>query len=221
VVYLYIIKYKWFTCPLAFFAMAWMRLPLWLNRHLSFYKLMGAGKGGSFSKTPDVLTWSILVCSKENYDSKNLGVIINTWHKLLGCEVSYVQLQPFKGHGTWNGKKPFNYINTAPTGRVAVLTRASIRPSKLKYFWQHVAPVASTLNQTPGFIQSIGIGELPWIKQATFSIWENEEAIKQFAYTQHQHKQVVKLTREQNWYSEDLFARFEIISTKGNWLKQA
>jgi hypothetical protein len=67
-----------------------------------------------------------------------------------------------------------------------------------------------------GLITSLGIGEVPWIKQATFSIWENREQMKQFAYQMQQHAEVIGKTRRENWYSEDMFVRFRILSSTGS-----
>jgi len=39
--------------------------------------------------------------------------------------------------------------------------------------------------------------------------------MKDYAYKSHDHSDVIKLTRERQWYSEELFARFEIIETSG------
>ena len=55
-----------------------------------------------------------------------------------------------------------------------------------------------------------GIGELPFVQQATFSIWESEDDINNFAYSNTSHKNIVSKTKKQKWYKEDLFARFHI-----------
>ncbi len=61
----------------------------------------------------------------------------------------------------------------------------------------------------PGFQTSFGIGEVPWIKQATFSIWSSKADMKAFAYQMHEHATVIAKTRKEKWYSEDLFMRFK------------
>ena len=76
--------------------------------------------------------------------------------------------------------------------------------------------VASQMNSAPGFITSVGIGEVPWIKQATFSIWESKEQMKQFAYKMQEHAEVIRKTRKENWYSEDMFVRFKILASYGS-----
>ena len=37
------------------------------------------------------------------------------------------------------------------------------------------------------------------------------ESVTDFAYKNKNHAEIVKKTRQRNWYKEDLFARFEII----------
>ena len=71
------------------------------------------------------------------------------------------------------------------------------------------------MSSAKGLITSYGIGEMPWIKQATFSVWESKEDMKNFAYSVHEHKDVIRKTRSENWYKEELFVRFRILSVKG------
>jgi hypothetical protein len=98
---------------------------------------------------------------------------------------------------------------------IATLTRATIRINKLRSFWKNVDGVANQMRAADGFITSLGIGEVPWIKQATFSVWKSKVHMKQFAYQMHQHAEVIRKTRQENWYSEDMFVRFKILSSKG------
>ncbi len=100
-------------------------------------------------------------------------------------------------------------------GTIAVLTRASIRPSKMTAFWKHVGSAASALTDAPGFVASVGIGEVPWLKQATFSVWKSKALMKDYAYKSRQHQQVIQKTRKENWYSEEMFVRFSILWTTG------
>jgi hypothetical protein len=48
------------------------------------------------------------------------------------------------------------------------------------------------------------------------SVWKNYEAMKRYAYADETHKNVIKLTRKYQWYSEELFARFILLSTKNH-----
>ena len=40
------------------------------------------------------------------------------------------------------------------------------------------------------------------------------ERVKKFAYDKGAHSEIVRKTKKRNWYSEDLFARFEILHSE-------
>ena len=179
---------------------------------------MGSGKNGTFDKIPDLHQWAILAVHKENVEINNLyGDFILKWWKFFRCEVFTLLLEPIEGHGKWDGKKVFGDLPSKSEygGLLATLTRATIRIQKLTYFWENVAPVAAKMKDADGFIMSAGIGEIPWLKQATFSVWQSKEAMKVFAYQMKEHTEVIKKTRAENWYSEDMFVRFKITGVTG------
>ena len=120
-------------------------------------------------------------------------------------------------NGLWNGANPFDYQaqNPANAGPVAVLTRASIRLRRAPRFWRYVEPTSRALATAPGVQLAIGLGELPLVRQATFSVWESAEAMQQYAYRDARHREVIQLTRREGWYSEELFARFRVLSSQG------
>ena len=219
-VYLTIIRYPKRWIPFALLGMAIHRLPLLISKKITFFKLMGSGKNGTFDKSLDWQQWAILTVSSSTIDmngknSKGLmqnlyGAFIGSWLRWFNCETLTIFLQPLEGHGRWDGKEPFGDLakQTAYEGPIAVLTRATIRISKLTTFWKNVDAVAMQMAGAEGFVTSFGIGEVPFIKQATFSIWHSKEAMKQFAYKMREHKEVIQKTRKENWYSEDMFVRF-------------
>ena len=126
-------------------------------------------------------------------------------------------MEPIEQRGSWDGKRPFGESGKShrETDRIAVLTRATIRFSRAKAFWRHVKPVVRELENARGLIATLGIGELPWIKQATFSIWKDREAMETFAYQMRIHKEVSMKTRTEKWYSEEMFVRFRVIAHFG------
>ncbi|MFN8251319.1 MAG: spheroidene monooxygenase [Ferruginibacter sp.] len=220
-----IIKYRRRFIFFAFLAMALFRLPLWFSKRCSFWKLLGSGKGGSFSKKPDLRQWAMLTVSQLNFKHVQLkhypaqlvirrlyGPFIGWWLRIFKCETVTYLLVPVEGHGIWDGKNAFGDLprKSDYDGIIAVLTRATIRLSGQKRFWAHVQNVSNRMLQSPGFIQSYGVGEVPYFKQATFSIWENKAAMSNFAYRSEEHAAVVEKTRRENWYSEDMFVRFRI-----------
>lgn len=213
-----IIRYSKATVPFAFLAMALHRIPLTLNRNCSFWKLMGSGKNGTFDKSPDVQQWALLAVwnSDKDFHQFRQSSFISFWWKTLAKETYTILCQPLASHGTWNGKEPFgDPQNNSYTGPVAVLTRATIRFSRLKNFWANVDKTAKLMLSSKGYITSFGIGEAPLYRQATFSVWESIEDVKAFAYQSAEHREVIKKTRDENWYSEELFARFKPIASFG------
>ncbi len=78
-------------------------------------------------------------------------------------------------------------------------------------------PVSRSLKGKEGLLFSVGVGELPIIEQATFSIWRSSHAMKAYAYSSPQHAEVVRRTRELGWYKEEMFNRFEPFATEGTW----
>ncbi len=216
-----IIRYRNRAIPLAFLSMALFHFPLWFSKKYSFYKLLGSGKNGTFDKVPDLNQWAILLVHKGPVTVLNnpstLGEFISKWINLFAKESFTILMEPVAGHGKWDNLEPFGNLDSKNIyeGPVATLTRATIRLSKMKHFWQHVAPVAQKMKAANGYVFSIGIGEVPWIKQATFSVWQSVEEMKVFAYSMKEHREVVKKTRAEKWYSEDLFVRFRIIESFG------
>lgn len=219
---LFVTRYKSRFIPFAFFSMAIFHIPLFLNKKVSFYKLMGSGKNGTFDIHPDFNQWALMVFFEEEEAAKAdlnrlsrdiLGKFIFHWWKIFKVDVKAFLLEPYTGHGTWDGK---NLLDPSikipePIGKIAVLTRATIRLSKLKSFWSSVPMAAEGLEKNKGFLYSIGIGEVPFIKQATFSIWESVDDMKAFAYKKVAHQDIIRRTRKESWYSEEMFLRFKVI----------
>jgi hypothetical protein len=224
---LVITRYPFWAIPLAFLSMALFRIPLLWNKKFSFWRLMGSGKNGTFSIVPDLKQWAMLAVFDEKQatgisEIKDLKALIsNIFGNFIASYISLgkgqshaILLQPREGHGLWNGEEVFGTLSRSGSewhGPMAVLTRATIRPSKARSFWKHVDSVAAQMATADGFVTSYGIGEWPLLKQATFSVWQSKEAMYQFAYKMPQHKDVVRKTHQQKWYSEDMFVRFRLL----------
>ena len=195
--------------PFAIFKMASNRIYLKSNKSISFFKLLGTGKGDTFTQNDaNMQRWGLLVVGES---VQNSG-IVNRWRKISTRERFY-ELSPIASHGTWAKKKPFkvNSLND-PESEIAVITRARIKFKLSKIFWRSVPPVVLNLKSSPGLKMAIGIGEAPIGLQGTFSLWENAAALEKFAFKGEAHARVIKRTRELDWYSEELFARFEVIT---------
>jgi len=213
-----IIRYKKRYIPFAFLAMAVHRIPLLLTKKCSFWKLLGSGRNGTFDLMPDFCQWGLLAAwdDRQAFESFLSGSLIVKWWRSFGAEYYTILCKPVSSNGKWDGREPFtNDDGTVLNGPVAVLTRATIRPTRLKNFWKNVDSVAGLMSSSDGYITSFGIGEAPVYLQATFSLWEDLDSVKKFAYRSREHAAVIQKTREENWYSEELFARFKPIATFG------
>ncbi|ALJ01559.1 spheroidene monooxygenase [Rufibacter tibetensis] len=188
---------------------------------LNFFKLLGSGQGRGFSLKPNWYRYGFMA----TWDSPSAAEDFYGSHPLLEeyrqhtFEQYTLALQPLQAHGLWNGQNPFTQQTLkAPEGApIAVLTRASIRVTKAIDFWRNVPKTSQSLDHAEGLLASIGLGEAPLIRQATFSLWRDEASMKAFAYKQATHREVIKRTRTQGWYSEEMFARFTPLSSKGTW----
>jgi hypothetical protein len=188
------------------------------EKNCTFWKLMGSGRNGTFDLQPDWQQWGLLTTWNNLDDAKEFQEksFIATWWRNLGCERWTVYCLPLQSHGKWDKKQPFEATRTDDyDGPVAVLTRATIKLNKLKAFWSHVDQAAQSMLKAKGYITSVGIGEAPFFKQATFSIWQSLDDVTNFAYRSKDHAEVIKKTRAENWYSEELFARFIPVKSTG------
>lgn len=186
---------------------------------LQFIKFLGAGAGNGFSMRPDLSTYCILAVW-DNADAASLFISENPlFAEYLSRSSDHVThfMHNSMSHGQWDKKTPFEKtVVFDPNEPVAVITRATIRLRLLLKFWKYVPSVSKSMEGKPGLKTAIGIGELPLIQQATFSVWESGNDMMHYAYQSPLHNNVIRKTRELNWYSEELFARFRIVKTWTN-----
>jgi hypothetical protein len=82
-------------------------------------------------------------------------------------------------------------------------------------FWAAVGPVAGAARGTAGPRYAVGIGELPIGLQGTFSLWDDEAALRRFAYETPAHTAVIRRTAQVGWYAEQFFARLAVTGSRG------
>jgi len=202
--------------PVAILFMAIHKFALKRLPGVSFVKLLGTGKGESFTpKDADPYRWGALVTiQKDNLDNLDKSKVIIGWQKIAKKEYRAI-LKPISVHGLWSGKQPFEVEKFDWNGKIAAITRARIVWQKNLIFWRAVPPVTISLHQSPGLINAIGIGEAPIGLQGTFSLWESAAQLRDFAYKGQAHTQAIKATEENKWYSEELFSRFAVVQERG------
>lgn len=183
-----------------------------------FCKLLGSGAGDGFSLRPDFGTY-VLLQTWADESSAQLFFNSNEYFQQLlkhSSGHSRLFLRAFASKGSWQGENPFEKQRGNKQPEIlGVLTRARIKPRLLHRFWAEVPRVSRNIYRQEGRLLSKGIGEWPLIEQATFSLWNSQELMHSFAYRQKEHKRVVEKTRKLNWYSEELFARFELLRSEG------
>lgn len=207
------------SIPWAILHMALDRLAISKISGVSFWKLLGTGKGESFTPgDADATRWGLLVVSNEQglreLESSNL---LRRWRAKSNAEF-YVDLQPISVNGKWSRKNPFASVEQAGkdwNGPVVAITRARIKWRKNLIFWRSVPPVTQSLHSSPGLQAAIGIGEAPLGLQGTFSLWESGDAVRNFAYRGEAHKMAIVATHTHNWYAEEMFARFAVTNMSG------
>lgn len=184
---------------------------------VSFVKLLGTGGGEfGFSIKPDLRTYALLCVWHNAEKAKNLeksSLFLQLTHKSSSYQTLYMACT--QSHGAWGGLNPLKPTTEYVSGPLYALTRASLSPSKIIAFWQHVPDTIEALRKSSGLISSKGVGELPVIEQATFSQWQTAEDMMNFAYRS-AHTQVLKKAKKGKWFKEELFARFIPINL-GEW----
>lgn len=208
-VFLFVLRFEGFSDK--WWAFKQMGRSTWkedLEKRFGFFKMMGTGSGNGFGLLPNFGTY-VWIVTANNINSflstKPIPEFINRLTQLRIFEMF-----PIRSHGLWNGKKPFgNFEDQKEVSvfpMISVITRGSIKRSLWWKFWNYVPKVSRQIPAQAFF--SIGMGELPLVEQATFSIWESEEQMKHWAYQNASHLKVIDLTKKLNWYDEEMFARF-------------
>jgi hypothetical protein len=198
------------------------RLPLAITAGLRFWKLLGVGKGRVFDLHADLqrsalfTVWDSMAALKQFEEDS----FLMRGMRQRSDELWIVHMLPVRWHGLWGRRDPFVGMTPAAppeSGPWVILTRATIRPTHLKAFLDAVPAVAEHLLQRPQLINSVGVGEAPPFHQATVSLWKTLPAITSFAYGPTPHSEVVRRTRREGWYREELFARFRPLASSGTW----
>ena len=184
---------------------------------LTFWKALGSGSGNGFSIWPDFSTFGLLtVFTSEEEADQFLNSNLMSKYTATCSSYSHILMHSIKAHGQWSAQEPFipsaKYNEGLP---MAVITRATIKPKLAYKFWRYVPSVSKSMNGHEGLIFSKGIGEWPILMQATFSLWTTGSAMMAYAYQNKKHADMVKKTRELEWYSEELFSRFHPFEVRG------
>jgi spheroidene monooxygenase len=191
---------------------------------LKFAKVMGSGQGGGFSLRPSA-THQGLIVSFDNWTHAS-EFMRGSWVAAVRerARQSWMGIMAVESaRGKWDqqewqptSRAALDGAPSDPSNTLAVLTRASIRPAKAMAFWRHAPAAQLDLDQADGCELAMGLGEAPLLRQCTFSVWRDGQAMR--AYAHHDsHLQAIQAAYKHQFFSESLFVHFRPIYMHGHW----
>lgn len=218
--------FRFASLPARFWALGQMglaRLAFLQMPEVGFYKLCGSGTGEGFTPKPNTAVWAILATWPDAETAARLTRTAPVYRRWLSraSESWTILLEPTSARGKWSGVQPFTPTGTSNTGPnsgpIVALTRATMRSRTFLRFWRRVPDISAVIGQDPNVLFKIGIGEVPLLHQVTFSIWPDAAAMANFARGDGPHGRAIQAVRSENWFSEELYARFRILDDWGTW----
>jgi spheroidene monooxygenase len=183
-----------------------------------FWKLCGSGTGEGFTPLPNTAVYAILATwTDRDAAQAGLNAPVFQRYRTHADESFTLTLTPISARGTWSGAQPFTAAQTDMSGPVAALTRATVKPTKALRFWRRVPDISTVIGDDPNVLFKIGIGEVPLLHQVTFSIWPDTDTMAGFARRGGPHTDAIRAVRAQDWFSEELYARFRVLDVAGTW----
>lgn len=187
---------------------------------LVFWRLLGTGAGDETGPGADLHRTALFAVwqDEESLAAFEASMAVR-W--AAADEVWGVRLRGAGGHGAWRGVDVLGLLEpahrAADSGPVAIVTRADVRLRSWRAFRGVGPAVSDELRSADGLLDVVAIGEAPVGRLGTFSLWQSAAAARAFATGGPHHREVVRRTRAEGWYGEELFARFEPIGSWGTW----
>jgi spheroidene monooxygenase len=198
---------------------------------LTMIKVMGSGHGGGFSLRPSA-THQGLICTFSHLDLAlrflDSPFVLAYQSRARECWSGVLTVQSARGQ--WD-KQAWQASSAEALGEhwdqqaqakgpFAVLTRASIVPTKAMAFWRYAPAAQADLSHAPGCLLAMGLGEAPLVRQCTFSLWRDTAAMLDYAH-QGAHQVASAAAYKHQFFSESLFVRMQVLQMSGVWQGQA
>lgn len=207
-----------------FWAFKMMRLAIPLLQQVdgcSFFKVVGSGAGEGFSVWPDLGTYGLLQVWQDEPSAKAFfdSAPIFQDYKTRSKKHWITYARHISGGGTWSGHNPFHASHqiNSHNPNIMVITRASIGWRSLLKFWSVVSLSQTSYRGNEGLLFSKGIGEIPAVEMATYSLWKSEADLMKFSHDPKGHGKVSQRSVAKKWFKESLFARFQPYKMEGSW----
>jgi quinol monooxygenase YgiN len=197
----------------------WGRLLLRGVKGLLMAKALGSGHQGGFGLRPSGSRQGLftLFDSEAAADEFLADSPVLAAYAQRSDEFLMFKLRAISSRGTWGGRHIAITALGATGAPVAALTRASIKPWCAARFWRHSPPSEQALREADGCQLAVGLGEAPLLRQATFSVWDNQAAMDAYARSG-AHLQAIHAAAVGGFFSESMFVRFVPLMMQGRWL---
>jgi spheroidene monooxygenase len=203
--------------------MAFGRAALMRARGVRFAKMLGAGADGGFSLARPSASIQGAFCVLAD-DAAAAAFVADDgplapW-RARSREWLSMRLRACSSRGSWSGMRLSASVPLPAYGPVASLTRASIRPARAAAFWRMQPAAERALAQARGCRLSVGVGEAPVLRQATFTVWDDAAAMDAYARGG-AHLEAIRAAAAGAFFSESMFVRFVPFDARGTWRGRA
>jgi len=186
---------------------------------LQFFKPLGIGSGNGYQAWPDFEASGFFMVFDSFESSMNFRKSNQFAGFLKNSSENYcVMMRPISSRGSWSGFNSWEIDENQKEyqGPICSLTRATLKPEFLYRFWKMVSPISSGQKDHKGLLFSQGVGEIPLVEQATFTIWDTKKDLEEFGRSNFHGKAVNEVNRL-GGFKEQMFTRFEPLFSEGTW----
>jgi spheroidene monooxygenase len=86
-------------------------------------------------------------------------------------------------------------------------------------FWRYAPAAQADLKDSKGCLLSMGLGEIPLVRQCTFSLWKDKSAMRDYAF-QGAHQTAITAAYRNDFFSESMFVHLQVLGMSGHWMGQ-